>query len=197
MKFPPTIDFKSIIRKGLYLFVAVIALALWVAAAGAQEEKKYDPQVYLTKKQALEIAFPGADEIKKEKIWLTDEQKIAIEALYGQPIMENRIKYYVGVKDNKPMGYMVVDHMIGKDYPITFMVVLNVDGTVREVEIMIYREPRGWEVRYKSFMSQFFGLNAESDFRDIHSITGATLSVRAITRGVRKAVTVYRVLYLK
>jgi Na+-translocating ferredoxin:NAD+ oxidoreductase RnfG subunit len=197
MKFPSATHFINIIRRGLYLFIAILGLALWAAGAGAQEEKKYDPQVYLTKKQALKIAFPGADEIIKEKIWLTDEQKAAIESVYGEPIEENRIIYYVGMKGNKPMGYMVVDHQIGKDYPITFMVVLNVDGTVREVEIMVYREPRGWEVRNKSFLSQFFGLSAESDFRDIHSITGATLSVRAITRGVTRAVKIYQALYLK
>ena len=61
--------------------------------------------------------------------------------------------------------------------------------------ITIYREPRGGEVRNKSFLDQFLGMNAGSEFRDIHSITGATLSVRAITRGVQKAVAAYQVLY--
>ena len=91
---------------------------------------------------------------------------------------------------------MVIDSVIGKSFPITFMVVLNVDGTVRDVEIMVYREPRGWEVRYKSFLGQYLGRNAESDFREIHSITGATLSVNGVTRGVQKAVAAYKVLYL-
>jgi Na+-translocating ferredoxin:NAD+ oxidoreductase RnfG subunit len=185
------------VRRGV---VIPVLLVLWFALfsqAGLAEEKEYSPQVYLTRKQALEIAFPGADEIVKEKKWLSGEQKTAIEALTMELFEENRITYYVGMKDKKPMGYMVVDHMIGKSFPITFMVVLNVDGTVREVEIMTYREPRGWEVRNKSFLSQFLGMNAESDFRGIHSITGATLSVRAITRGVRKAVAAYQVLYSK
>jgi Na+-translocating ferredoxin:NAD+ oxidoreductase RnfG subunit len=178
--------------------LSISALALWlclfssVCLAG---EKEFDPQVYLTKEQALAIAFPGADEIVKEKKWLTGEQKETIEKLCQQPIHENRITYYVGMKDKKPMGYMIIDHMVGKTFPITFMVVLNVDGTVREVEIMIYREPRGGEVRNKSFLDQFLGMNAGSEFRDIHSITGATLSVRAITRGVQKAVAAYQVLY--
>jgi len=176
--------------------VAALGFGLF-ATAGFAEEKEFSPQVYLTKKQALDIAFPGADEIVKQKKWLTDEQKAAIAGLTMEPFEENRITYYVGMKDKKPMGYMVIDHMIGKSFPITFMVVLNADGTVREVEIMTYREPRGWEVRNKSFLSQFLGRSAESDFRDIHSITGATLSVRAITRGVQKAVAVYRVLYSK
>jgi Na+-translocating ferredoxin:NAD+ oxidoreductase RnfG subunit len=161
-----------------------------------EEEKKFDLQVYLTKKQALEIAFPGADTIEKERKWLTEGQKQAIAKISLVEIEENRFTFFAGKKDGKPMGYMLIDHIIGKSFPITFMTVLNVDGTVRDVEIMVYREPRGWEVKYPSFMSQFFGMNAGSDFRNINSITGATLSVRAITKGVKKAVAAYKVLFL-
>ncbi|CCQ92091.1 hypothetical protein NITGR_950049 [Nitrospina gracilis 3/211] len=78
---------------------------------------------------------------------------------------------------------MVVGNEIGRSYPITFMVVINPDGTVRDVEIMVYREPHGWEVRFEPFMSQFFGRNAKNPFNDINNITGATLSVRSMTRG--------------
>ncbi|GJL77768.1 MAG: hypothetical protein NPINA01_07570 [Nitrospinaceae bacterium] len=169
---------------------------IFPASSSLAVEKEFDPQVYLTKKQALEIAFPGADKIDKERQWLTEEQKQAIGKIALMKIRENRFTYYVGKKAGKPMGYMVIDHIIGKSFPITFMTVLNVDGTVRDVEVMVYREPRGWEVRYPTFMSQFFGRNAQSDFREINSITGATLSVRAITTGVKKAVAAYQVLYL-
>ena len=160
------------------------------------EEKEYDVQVYLTKKQALEIAFPGVDRVDREKKWLTDEQREKIGNIAHRKVEDKRITYYVGKKGGKPTGYMVIDNVIGKSFPITFMVVLNVDGTVRDVEIMVYREPRGWEVRYKSFLDQYLGRNAESDFREIHSITGATLSVNGVTRGVQKAVAAYKVLYL-
>jgi len=172
------------------------AIFVFPAESFAAEEKKFDLQVYLTKKQALDMAFPGADVIDKERKWLTDDQKKAIEKISFVEISENRFNFYVGKKDGKPMGYMLIDHIIGKSFPITFMTVLNVDGTVRDVEILVYREPRGWEVRFPSFMSQFFGMNAESDFREINSLTGATLSVNAITRGVKKAVSAYKVLFL-
>ena len=189
-------------RAGCFLLFPLILLGLLGASlifppeSSSEEEKKFDLQVYLTKKEALKIAFPGADTIDKERKWLTDEQKTAIAKLSLLEIREIRFTFYVGKKDGKPMGYMLIDHIIGKSFPITFMTVLNVDGTVRDVEILVYREPRGWEVRFPSFMSQFFGMNAQSDFRDINSITGATLSVRAITKGVKKAVAAYKVLFL-
>ena len=91
---------------------------------------------------------------------------------------------------------MSIGNEIGRSYPITFMVVINPDGTVKDVEVMVYREPHGWEVRFESFLSQFFGQSAKSPFDNIHNITGATLSVRSMTRGIKKAVAAYQVLYL-
>ena len=94
------------------------------------------------------------------------------------------------------MGSMLIDNIIGKSFPITFMTVLNTDGTVRDVEIMVYREPQGWEVRYKSFRSQFYGKDTSSNPNEILSISGATLSVRSVKSGVYKAMAAYKVLYL-
>ncbi len=179
-----------------------IALNIFVPSSFSEEEeeKVLDVQVYLTKKQAFEIAFPGADKVDREKKWLTDEQKKAIGDLCLQNIKTNRMTFYVGKRDGIPMGYAIIDHEIGKSFPITFMVVLNMDGSVRDVEILVYREPRGWEVRYPSFMDQFTGKNADTDYRIIHSITGATLSVplsvRAMVKGVSRATAAYKVLYL-
>ena len=110
--------------------------------AFAEEEKKFQLQVYLTKKQAFEIAFPGADEIKKERLWLTKEEIRAIEEIYMYKIYETRFTFYTGIKNGKSMGSMLIDNIIGKSFPITFMTVLNTDGTVRDVEIMVYREPQ-------------------------------------------------------
>ena len=181
----------------LAYLVMGIALGIFVPSSFSEEEEKVlDVQVYLTKKQAFEIAFPGADKVDREKKWLTDEQKKAIGDLCLQKFEPNRVTFYVGKRGGVPMGYAIIDHEIGKSFPITFMVVLNVDGSVRDVEIMVYREPRGWEVRYPSFMDQFTGKNADTDYRIINSITGATLSVRAMVKGVSRATAAYKVLYL-
>jgi len=177
-------------------FVILSGLAFFAPASFSEEEKVLEVQVYLSQKQALEIAFPGADTVDREKKWLTEEQKKAIGELCLQTIETNRMTFHVGKRDGVPIGYALIDHEIGKSFPITFIVVLNIDGTVRDVEIMVYREPRGWEVRYPSFMDQFTGRTADSDYRTINSITGATLSVRAMVKGVARATAAFKVLYL-
>ena len=186
----------SIPLNNLLVFGLVIFTVSFSTFSFAEDEKKFQLQVYLTKKEAFEIAFPGADAIKKEKHWLTEDETQAIGKLCLQTIKEIRFTFYYGIKNDKPTGYMLIDNIIGKSFPITFMTVLNTDGTVRDVEIMVYREPQGWEVRNKSFRRQFYGKDSSSDSRDILSISGATLSVNAIKRGVYKAMAAYKVLYL-
>ena len=181
------------------LFIAVIifmAGGASLAIAELEFDEKKHLSVFLTRKEALEVAFPEADSIDREKTRLTDSQRKAMSDALGVSIKDRRVRFYVGKKGGKVMGYMIIGHQIGKNLPITFMTVINPDGTVRDVEVMVYREPEGWEVRFESFMRQFFGRDATSDFREINSITGATLSVRSITYGVQRALVIYKVLYL-
>jgi Na+-translocating ferredoxin:NAD+ oxidoreductase RnfG subunit len=162
--------------------------------SASEDERGVD--VYLTKKEAFALAFPGADQIKKEKKWLTDTQREAIGKILGEEYKKRRLTYYFGLNDGgRPSSAMIIGNEIGRSYPITFMVVINPDGTVKDVEIMVYREPHGWEVRFESFLSQFFGRDAGSPFDDINNITGATLSVRSMTRGIKKAVAEFQVIY--
>jgi hypothetical protein len=189
------VSLKVLLFNGLFAFI-IISLLSFFNFSFAQEDKNFQLSVLLTKKKAFDIAFPGADEIKKDRVWLTKEQIISIEKLNMYKIKEKRFTFYTGIKNGRSMGSMLIDNIIGKSYPITFMTVINTDGTVRDVEIMVYREPQGWEVKYKSFRSQFFGKDSSSDRRKVLSISGATLSVNAIKSGVYKAMAAYKAIYL-
>ncbi len=184
----------DLVRRPLLWAVLMTFIFGSALLSAAEDERRED--VYLTKKEAFAVAFPGAEKIKKEKKWLTDAQREAIGNILGEEYKERRVTYYFGLnEEGKPIGAMVIGNEIGRSYPITFMVVLDSDGTVKDVEIMVYREPHGWEVRFESFLSQFFGLNAGDPFDNINNITGATLSVRSMTRGVKKAVAEYQVIF--
>jgi len=78
---------------------------------------------------------------------------------------------------------------IGKTEPITTGIVVD-KGAIARISVLIYRESRGWEVRYPFFTDQFKGatLNSTHELdRNIDGISGATLSVRALTRLARVA----------
>jgi Na+-translocating ferredoxin:NAD+ oxidoreductase RnfG subunit len=178
-----------------FLWVVLMAFTFGSTLPAASEDERKE-EVYLTKKEAFALAFPDADQIKKEKKWLTETEREAVGKILGEKYKERRVTYYFGMdKEGQPIGAMVIGNEIGRSYPITFMVVIDPDGTVKDVEVMVYREPHGWEVRFESFLSQFFGRNGGDPFDNINNITGATLSVRSMTKGVKKAVAEFQVIY--
>lgn len=73
---------------------------------------------------------------------------------------------------------------IGKELPITTGFVVE-KGEIVLTRVLEFRESRGWEVRYDFFTDQFRGASMNGDGkldRTVDGITGATLSVRAVTR---------------
>ena len=105
-----------------------------------------------------------------------------------------------GRLEGKTIGFAVICEEIGKHRPITFIVATDTTGQVLDVALMMYREPIGAEVRYKGFVRQFDGKDLSDPIyprRDVKNISGATLSVRAMSRGVRKALAVLQIAYLE
>lgn len=90
------------------------------------------------------------------------------------------------------LGFAQVGNVIGKDQPITFLVAIGPDDRLKDVDILVYREPRGGEVAYEAWRKQFRGKSAADSLRvgkSIRSISGATISVNAVTAGVRRMLT--------
>lgn len=78
---------------------------------------------------------------------------------------------------------------IGKTQPITTGISVR-SGEIERVQVLIYRESHGWEVRYPFFTDQFRGMSLEADqtlSEHVDGISGATLSVRALTTLARLA----------
>ena len=78
---------------------------------------------------------------------------------------------------------------IGKERPITTGFVVNSQG-LEKVKVLIFRESRGWEVKHDFFSQQFTHAkltNKHKLDKKIDNISGATLSVRAVTNISRMA----------
>ncbi|HEV8264548.1 MAG TPA: FMN-binding protein [Gemmatimonadales bacterium] len=88
------------------------------------------------------------------------------------------------------LGFAMVRAVRGKDQPITFLVATDSLDRLRDVDILVYREPYGGEVAYDAWRRQFRGKTATDRLevgKDIRSISGATISVNSVTLGVRRA----------
>ena len=89
------------------------------------------------------------------------------------------------------LGFARVRNVKGKDQPITFLVAIDPQARLRDVDVLVYREPYGGEVAYESWRRQFRGKGAADPLavgRDIRGISGATISVNSVTDGVRRSV---------
>jgi len=128
----------------------------------------------------------------------------AEEGVYVSTDEASDFPYYVGyahADTTEPVGYVFL--AFGKGYSSTIEMVVGVDlaGTVTGISIVGQQETPGLgakitEVRYGEsgawFQRQFKGktvsqLLVDKDGGEIDSITGATISSRAVTRGVRTA----------
>ncbi|MFQ5640594.1 MAG: FMN-binding protein [bacterium] len=155
-------------------------------------------QVFKTQKEALTEAFSDSARITRKVLFLTDEQIDKIQKRAQTKIESKIVTYYVGSKADTIKGYAFFETNIVRTKPETFMLVVNPDATIRYVEILAFYEPldyfptRNWLALFKNKM-----LNDELRPRQaIHAITGATLTVRAMTRGVRKLLAIFEVAVL-
>ncbi|MGE5639901.1 MAG: FMN-binding protein [Clostridia bacterium] len=147
---------------------AWVPVALLCAAAPAHATQ------YLTVEQAQRTLFPEAQSFSPET--LGDRRA------------------WAALRAGERVGLVVLDEVIGKHELITYAVGIRADGAVRGVEILDYREPRGGEVRDPRWRAQFEGKRASSPLRleeDIQNISGATLSCRHVTEGVKRLLALY------
>lgn len=191
---------RNHIRFRHWMLVVCVA-ALVKSSANSPLLAQEGAQVYLTVDQAPRVVLPNADQWERRDIRLTPaqaEQARKLSAPAKPTIWEPFYISFVGKKAGQVVGYAVICEEIGKHRPITFIVSAAPDGKVLDVAIMSYREPVGGEIRQEKFLDQFSGKNLRNpilQYRDIHNISGATLSVQALSRGVRKALAVMQVAF--
>ena len=171
-------------------------LALWFLPTVAIVLPVYAAD-FLSVEQAQPVLFPAALSFISQPVSLTKEQRKQIKALAGvsQRWETQRVWRVVGA-DGKAAGWFIVDEVVGKHEFITYAAGLSASGRVVGIEILSYRETHGDEVRRPDWRRHFAGKSLADPFRldqDIPNITGATLSCRNLTDGVKRLLALHRV----
>ena len=146
---------------------------------------------YLTTAQAQQAIFPGKT-FTAAPVTLTATQRKAVEKQSRVRVLHDEQKVW---RVNGG-GWFIVDEVVGKHEYITYAVGLTPAGAVSGIEIMDYRETYGGEVRNPKWRAQFIGKTKNSALKldqDIKNISGATLSSRHITEGVRRLLAFYEI----
>lgn len=144
---------------------------------------------YMSVDEARTLIFPAADEFVAKPVQLTPEQMQDIEKRSGVEGRGPMLFVWQALAKGKPTGWFFIDQVIGKKELITYALGINLDGSVQQVQIIEYLEVYGSQVRYPNWRDQFVGKTVKSPLRldeDIANITGATLSSRHLTDGIRR-----------
>jgi len=150
-----------------------------------------------SKEEAIKLVFQGADKIVKKRIRLSTPQRAAIGKLSTQTIRDKAMSFYIGKKGGQTMGFAVAEAVKNRSWTMRYIVVMNTDGSVKDVEVLELEGPRGnWGVQHSSWLDRFSGMKADSDFHSINTINGAVVASRTIRAGVLKIVSAYQVIFL-
>jgi electron transport complex protein RnfG len=175
---------KDIVKLGAILMTITVISAATLAGVYSVTKPKIEEQKRLALERALTIALPTAD-----------PQHIF-------PVRQNdNVLYYRGFSStdtSRAVGYAFVAHGPGYSSVIETMVGVDTLGTIIGMKVLAQVETPGLgtkveEVKYGEtdpwFTRQFLtrradNLAVDKDGGDIDSITGATISSRALTNSV-------------
>jgi len=174
-------------RPGNTIFIWLTAILLFTACHCRAER-------YLTSEEARKLCFPQADRFEERVHQFTAEQKKAVEKQSGQPVRLRGQRYWIAWQGTNFLGVLVADHVLGKHEIIDYTVAIAPTGGVMQIEILEYRESHGYEIRREKWRSQFKGKTTKDKLRlnaDIYNISGATISCRNVTEGVKRVLATF------
>jgi Na+-translocating ferredoxin:NAD+ oxidoreductase RnfG subunit len=151
---------------------------------------------YMTAATAQKMMFPEATAFVSHPVQLNDTQKRAVEKAAGVRMRFPEQPVWQVMAAGKPAGWFVLDEVYGKHEFITYAVALDAGGTVRGVEILDYRETHGSQIVNPKWRAQFDGKRYGAALKlddDIQNISGATLSCKHISEGVRRVLAIHEV----
>lgn len=176
--------------RGTHIAKVVLALTLVLGFESAALATQY-----FTLEKVQQALFPNADSFSSQPVRLTDDQKEFVEDYAKVSLRAEEQPVWRVEAKGVLLGWLVMDEVYGKHEFITYAVGLNPDGSVKGMEIMDYRETHGGQVRNPEWRAQLIGKHYGDALKmdqDIDNISGATLSVKHITEGVRRILAIYQ-----
>lgn len=158
-----------------------------------------DAEVFFSKEEALKLAFSDITDITSKSFILTNEQVTTAEARAKTKIESKLFTFYIGRKDAAIVRYAAIDTHLVRSMPETFMVVLSPQGVIEKTVVLAFHEPPEYKAP-EAWLDQFRAEKLSSDLwpgHKIAGIAGSTLTVRALTGGVRKVLALFEILILE
>jgi Na+-translocating ferredoxin:NAD+ oxidoreductase RnfG subunit len=147
--------------------------------------------------ESLKKMFGDSVSVSQVSFLLNADEKKLIAERSKNRWASDTLAVFRCFKGGNILGYGFLDNVKGKMQFITYLVGILPTGEIKDTDVLAYRESYGGEIGNESFRKQFRGKSANDDLRPgfaIKSISGATISVRAITYGVQRILTTYGII---
>jgi len=170
------------VKGRLSLFASLLAASL-VASPAAVWAETVKAETYQAPAAFIANAFGGSAP-RPKTLWLKPDLQEQIASIMDHPLNALRLRYW---REGGRTAWIL--EKIGKEQPITAGFVVEDDKLI-ETNVLVYRESRGWEVKYPAFRNQFAGAMLDDNRQldtNIDGISGATLSVNAMRKMARLA----------
>jgi len=178
------------IPKGLTILILYITVFPYFLIGGIREDA--EELIFSTYGEDIQVDF---------KKWNPPQEiKIYSEKKARSRFMFDHVYIWKISESNSLVGVAILDNVLGKSLPITYLTCFNMDGQLINAHIVKYREDYGYEVGNKRWLNQFIGLGINSDFiigKNIDGISGATISVNSVTRGINRSAIIVEYLLTK
>lgn len=139
---------------------------------------------FLTPAQAKSLLI-GNVKATKIDIVLTKAQAKQIKQISKVRVRSKNLNAYKTTAGE----WLIFDQVIGKHENIDVAFALTNEGKVKGIEILVYRETYGHEIRNINWRNQFLGRGHDKHLqldKEIKNISGATLSCSHITDAVNR-----------
>ena len=144
--------------------------------------------------EIINSTFSGPVYNDSKKFMIPDDLKSEAQKKCNQKFFKDYVYFWEIKEAGSLEAIAVLDNVYGKSMPITFMVIFDLDGKIIRSEIVKYREQYGGGVSSDQWNEQFKSKDANSSFNigsDIAAISGATISVNSVTKGIRKLTLIF------
>ncbi len=152
-------------------------------------------RVLITKEQALDRAFPTAERVEKEILYFSEAETERVEELARAPMDSRLFTTYRAFEGGRVTGYAFIDTRIVRSKAATFLVVLEPGGVIRKARVLAWQEPPEYRPPER-WLAQFRDRDLDRDLRlggAIQAISGASLTSRTLTDGVRRVLAIHRI----
>ena len=189
--------FKEIIKPSIVLFLVCAIMTGALAYVNGVTEPIIDENSRIAEQESLKTVYNDADNFLDAK---TGEE-LKTE---GIDVSDNIEKLYTAQKDGQSIGYVVSVFSSGYGGKLKILVGIDNDLNIKGISLVSHNETPGLGANAANpkFTDQFLGKAPQKEFNvvkrvpnddsEIQAITAATVTSKAVTKGVNEAVALVR-----